>query len=235
MVRGLPKRVSRWEYAPIKRAGVINRSAAAWLLAASAAVYLIGLWPTWWVRDAVLGAAGFPAYAGLWKFLPHLLLYSTLPALAAGVAWIAFARARVIDAPPLGKGHRAFGKILIGAIGGIVFVLGVLIATGQGSAIRWIAPDPWSIAGNVFSNFYEEFIFRGFLLTALAAVIGFLPAAVVTSALWAATHTQYPLSLQVTVFAIGVLLSWVARSARTIWAPWGAHMIMDVVLDSLVG
>jgi membrane protease YdiL (CAAX protease family) len=205
------------------------------LLAAAAAVYLIGLWPTWWLRDTVLRAAGFPAYSGLWKFLPHLLLYSTLPALAAGVAWIAFARAGVIDMPPLGKGHRPLGKVLIGGFGAIALVLGVLIATGQSSAIRWIAPDPWSIAGNVFSNFYEEFIFRGFLLAALAAVIGFLPAAAVTSALWAATHTQYPLSLQVTVFAVGVLLSWVAQRARTLWAPWGAHMIMDVVLDSLVG
>jgi membrane protease YdiL (CAAX protease family) len=205
------------------------------LVAAAAAVYLIGFWPTWWLRDTVLGAADFPAYAGLWKFLPHLLLYSTLPALAAGVAWVAFARAGVIDGPPLGKGHRPLGNILIGGFGAILLVLGVLIATGQGSAIRWIDPDPWSIAGNVFSNFYEEFIFRGFLLTALAAVTGFLPAAVVTSALWAATHTQYPLSLQVTVFVVGMLLAWVAQRARTLWAPWGAHMIMDVVLDSLVG
>ena len=219
----------------ITRIAVATRGARASLLAAAAAVYLIGLWPTWWVRDTVLRAADFPAYAGLWKFLPHLLLYSTLPALAAGVAWIAFARAGVIDGPPLGKGHRPLGKILIGAFGAIALVLVVLIATGQGSAIRWIDPDPWSIAGNVFSNFYEEFIFRGFLLAALAAVIGFLPAAVVTSALWAATHTQYPLSLQVTIFAVGVLLAWVAQSARTLWAPWGAHMIMDVVLDSLVG
>ena len=214
---------------------VATWSSRASLLAAAAAVYLIGFWPTWWLRDAVLAAAGFPAYAGLWKFLPHLLLYSTLPALAAGVAWIAFARAGVIDAPPLGKGHRPLGKILIGAFGAIALVLVVLIATGQGSAIRWIDPDPWSIAGNVFSNFYEEFIFRGFLLTALAAVIGFVPAAVVTSGLWAATHTQYPLSLQVTIFVVGILLAWLTRSARTIWAPYGAHMIMDVVLDSLVG
>ena len=219
----------------ITRIAVATRGARASLLAAAAAVYLIGLWPTWWVRDTVLRAADFPAYAGLWKFLPHLLLYSTLPALAAGVAWIAFARAGVIDAPPLGKGHRPLGKILIGAFGAIALVLVVLIATGQGSAIRWIDPDPWSIAGNVFSNFCEEFIFRGFLLAALAAVIGFLPAAVVTSALWAATHTQYPLSLQVTIFVVGVLLAWVTQSARTLWAPWGAHMIMDVVLDSLVG
>lgn len=219
----------------ITRIAVASRSARASLLAAAAAVYLIGFWPTWWLRDTVLRAAGFPAYAGLWKFVPHLLLYSTLPALAAGVAWIAFARASVIDGPPLGKGNRPVAKLLMVGFGVIPLVLGVLIATGQGSAIRWIDPDPWSIAGNVFSNFYEEFIFRGFLLTALAAVIGFLPAAAVTSALWAATHTQYPLSLQATIFAVGLLLAWLARSARTIWAPYGAHMIMDVVLDSLIG
>ena len=212
-----------------------TKGAAAKLIAAAVAVYLIGLWPTWWLRDTVLGAAGFPAYSGVWKFLPHLLLYSTLAALAAGVAWIAFARAGVIEMPQLDKGYRPLGKVLIGALGAVALVLGVLIATGQGSAIRWIDPDPWSIAGNVFSNFYEEFIFRGFLLTALAAVIRFWPAAILTSALWAATHTQYPLSLQVTIFATGVLLCWVTRSAQTIWAPWGAHMIMDVVLDSLVG
>jgi len=213
---------------------VATWSSRASLLAAAAVVYLIGFWPTWWLRDAVLAAAGFPAYAGLWKFLPHLLLYSTLAALTAGVAWIAFARAGVIDGPPLGKGNRPLAKLLIVGIGVVPLVLGV-IATGQGSAIRWIDPDPWSIAGNVFSNFYEEFIFRGFLLAALAAVIGFVPAAAVTSALWAATHTQYPLSLQITIFVVGVVLAWLAQSARTIWAPYGAHMIMDVVLDSLVG
>jgi len=202
---------------------------------AAVAVYLIGLWPSWWVRDTVLRAAGFPPYAGLWKFLPHLLLYSTLAALAAAIAWIAFARAGVLDAPPLGKGQRTLGKILIGGFVAIALVLGVLVATGQGSAIRWIDPDPWSIAGNVFSNFYEEFIFRGFLLAALAAVIGFWPAAIVTSAAWAAMHTQYPLSIQVTIFVTGMLLAWVVKSARTLWAPWGSHMIMDVVLDSLVG
>lgn len=219
----------------IAKVAVTSRSARASLLAAAAVVYLVGFWPTWWLRDSVLRAAGFPAYAGLWKFLPHLLLYSTLAALAAAVAWIAFARAGVIDGPPLGKGNRPLGKLLLVGFGVVPLVIGVLIATGQGAAIRWVDPDPWSIAGNVFSNFYEEFIFRGFLLTALAAVIGFAPAAIVTSVLWAATHTQYPPSLQVTIFAVGVLLAWLTRSARTIWAPYGAHMVMDVVLDSLVG
>ena len=204
------------------------------LVLAAGAVYLIGLWPSWWVRDTVLRAAGYPAYAGLWKFLPHLLLYSTLAAIAAAIGWIALARTAVLEWPPLGKGRHAFRIASIGAIAAIGLVLGMLVATGQAAMIGWRAPDPWSIAGNVFSNFYEEFIFRGFLLTALAAVIRYWPAAALTSALWAATHTQYPLSMRIVIFAVGLLLAWVIRQTRTIWAPWGSHMVMDIVLDSLV-
>jgi membrane protease YdiL (CAAX protease family) len=213
----------------------LNNSKRAALIAAVIAVYLIGFWPTWWVRDGVLRAAGFPDYAGLWKFLPHLLLYSTLPAIVAALAWVGFVRTGVLEPIPLGKGHRPLAKVLIAGFAVIVLVLAVLVATGQGPAIRWIPPDPWSIAGNVFSNFYEEFIFRGFILAALAAAMGFWPAATISSALWAATHTQYPLSLQLTIFVSGLILAWVMRTTRTIWAPWGSHMVFDIVLDSLVG
>jgi membrane protease YdiL (CAAX protease family) len=210
-----------------------TRTAGA-LLAAAAVVFLVALWPTWWVRDAVLRAADFPRYQGVWKFLPHLLLYSTLPALVAALAWIAFARKGVLEPIPLGKGDRTLSRALIVGLATIVLVLVVLVAIGKGAAIGWKHPDSWSIAGNVFSNFYEEFIYRGFLLAALGAVFGFWPAAVLTSALWAATHTQYPLSLQFAIFVTGLMLAWAAKAARTLWAPWGAHMTFDVVLDSLV-
>lgn len=204
------------------------------LLAASACVFLAALWPAWWVRDTVLRAADFPRYQGVWKFLPHLLLYSTLPAVVAAIAWIGFSRKGVLEPVPLGKGHRSASSALIVGLATIVLVLVVLVAMGKGAAIGWKQPDPWSIAGNVFSNFYEELIYRGFLLAALAAVFGFWPAAVLTSALWAATHTQYPVSLQVAIFVTGLMLAWAAKAARTLWAPWGAHMTFDVVLDSLV-
>ena len=204
------------------------------LLAAAAAVFVIGLWPTWYLRDSVLSAAGHPKYAGIWKFLPHLLLYSTLAAVAAAIAWYAFARAGVLEPIALGRGDRPIRFAILGALGGIAFVLAAFVAAGQTAAIGWVPPDAWLIAGNLFSNFYEEFIFRGFLLTALAAVIRFWPAAIVTSALWAAMHTQYPLWMQAVVFAMGVLFAWVRQRSKTIWAPWGAHMLMDIVLDSLI-
>ncbi|HJQ37128.1 MAG TPA: CPBP family intramembrane glutamic endopeptidase [Thermoanaerobaculia bacterium] len=204
------------------------------LLAAAAAVYAIGLWPTWYVRDRVLSAAGHPAYAGIWKFLPHLLLYSTLAAVAAAIAWLAFARAGVLEPIALGRGEHPVRFAILGALGAIALALAAFVAAGQSAAIGWVPPDPWSIAGNLFSNFYEEFIFRGFLLTALAAVIRFWPAAIVTSVLWAATHTQFPLWLRIVICVVGVLFAWVRQRSKTVWSPWGAHMLMDIVLDSLI-
>lgn len=205
------------------------------LVASCTIVYVAGLWPSWRLRDYVLHAAGSPAYSGVWKFLPHLLLYSTLAAIVAAIAWRFHARAGVLEGPPLGKGQRTVTSVLGGAAAAIAITLGAFLVLGQSASIRWIPPDPWLIAGNLFSNFYEEFIFRGFLLFALARVVRYWPAAVVTSALWAAMHTQFPLPFLVVVFIIGLVLSWVMARSKTLWAPWGSHMLMDIVLDSLVG
>ena len=205
------------------------------LLASCTIVYATGLWPSWQLRDYVLRAAGSPAYSGVWKLLPHLLLYSTLAAIVAAIAWRFHARAGVLEGPPLGKGQRTVTSVLWGAVAAVAITLGAFLVLGQSAAIRWIPPDPWLIAGNLFSNFYEEFIFRGFLLFALARIVGYWPAAVVTSVLWAAMHTQFPPPLLVVVFLIGIVLSWVTARSKTLWAPWGSHMLMDIVLDSLVG
>ena len=100
---------------------------------------------------------------------------------------------------------------------------------------RWIDPVPWKIAGNVFSNFYEEFVYRGFMLAALAAAIGFWPAAIISSAMWGYTHSQYPLSLQALIMAVGVYFSWLMRKAQSLWTPYASHMVLDIVGDSLIG
>lgn len=63
------------------------------LLMLAAGVFVIGLWPTWYVRDAVLNAFGAPAYQGVWILIPHALLYSTLGGLAALALWLGLARA----------------------------------------------------------------------------------------------------------------------------------------------
>jgi membrane protease YdiL (CAAX protease family) len=102
-------------------------------------------------------------------------------------------------------------------------------------AIHYVPPKPWIIGGNLFSNFFEEFIFRGFLLAALTAVFGFWPAAILSSVAFGAVHTQYPMLLQLLVASAGFVYCIVMKLSRTLWAPWLSHMSLDLVIDMLIG
>jgi hypothetical protein len=97
------------------------------LLLLAVAVFAIGLWPTWHIRNAVLKAFGAPAYEGVWIVIPHALLYSTLGALVALAAWLWLARARWVRPPSL-----AFnGSVAAwGVLGGLV-VIAITVAAHE--------------------------------------------------------------------------------------------------------
>lgn len=206
------------------------------MLLAVIIAYGSGFWPGRLVLRGGLNALGNPEYVGFRGiFLPHLLLYSTLMAAISAVLWWALVRAKILPPPKFGNVRVSvvFG-VAAGIVGLVATLLVVLLALPAGT-IRWVAPDAWKIAGNVFSNFYEEFVFRGFALVALRRVAGFWPAAVVSSAMWAFTHVQYPLVIQLTILLVGIGFCWIVRMARSLWAPYFAHEVLDVIGDSLIG
>ncbi len=204
------------------------------VLGCVALAYGSAWWPEHWLLAQGMAWLGEPAYAGFTgKFLPHVLLYSTLPAAVCAGLWLLLSNAKILPSIPLSRGHNLAGYGVLGAVAAIAATIALMLTTGMGT-LRWIGIDPWGVAGNVFSNFYEEFIFRGFVLTGLTAVVGFWPAAVVSSGLWAAQHTQYPPSLRVLIGATGILWCWVRIRARTLWAPYLSHEIMDTALDALI-
>lgn len=207
------------------------------LIISAAAVYAVNFWPSQQVANAGLMALGRPEYAGFkGMFLPHLLLYSTLTACVATVLWFTFVRARILAAPLLGlPTARQLGAGVVAGIVSVIASVALVYALFPAGTVHWIDPVPWKIAGNVFSNFYEEFVYRGFMLAALGAAIGFWPAAIVSSAMWGYTHSQYPLSLQALIMAVGVYFSWLVRKARSLWTPYVSHMVLDIVGDSLIG
>ena len=204
------------------------------ILMIAAGAYAVGFWPTWWVRDAVLEAFGNPAYRGVWILIPHVFLYTTLSALICLVLWLALIRVKWLEPIPSAISRSVVIWGLIGGIVGAVVALGIF-ASLQPGAIHAAQIDPWIAAANLFSNFYEEFVFRGFLLAALTAVFGFWPAAILSSVAFGATHAQYPLEFQAIIAVFGLAWCWIVRRTRSIWAAWIAHMSLDWIVDPFFG
>jgi membrane protease YdiL (CAAX protease family) len=208
----------------------------AMILLAVVIAYGSGFWPGRLVLRGGLNSLGNPEYVGFRGiFLPHLLLYTTLMAAVSAVLWWALVLAKILPPPKFGNIRASAALGLVGGIAGLALTLLVVLVALRAGTIHWIAPDPWKIAGNIFSNFYEEFVFRGFVLVALRRVAGFWPAALVSSAMWAFTHVQYPMVIQLTILAVGVAFCWIMQRARSLWAPYFAHEVLDVIGDSLIG
>lgn len=208
------------------------KKAAILMIAASA--YAVGFWPTWGVRDAVLKAFGNPAYEGVWIVIPHVFLYTTLSALTCLVLWLALIRSKWLEPMPFAMSRAV---VIWGLIGGVVSAVAAFgaFASLQPGAVHAAQINPWVATANLFSNFYEEFVFRGFLLAALAAVFGLWPAAILSSVAFGATHAQYPLEFQAIISVFGLAWCWIVRRTGSIWSAWIAHMSLDWILDPFFG
>ncbi len=206
----------------------------AWVIAAIAMVYLSTFAPSDWVRDAAIGATGNQPYEGVWIFIPHLLFYTTFSAILAGACWFGLTRAGHLPRPPFAISKSVLTWAAMGGVVSIAATLGFLHFVDMGGP-KWVGLDGWKIAGNAFSNAYEELIYRGFLLAGLTVLIGFWPAAIVSSIVFGLTHDQYPLSLQVLIMGVSVGWCWLVRRTKSLWAAWGAHMLVDIVVDAVWG
>jgi membrane protease YdiL (CAAX protease family) len=210
----------------------LSRRAA--LVGIAIAAYLVGFWPTWKIRDAVLGAFGNPPYEGVWILIPHLFLYGTLQALFCLVAWNVLVRRQWMPACRLSPRWPTIGWGLGIGFLSIAIVVAFFHATGQAGAFHEPRVNPWIMTANVFSNFYEEYVFRGFILAALTAALGFWPAAILSSLAFGATHTQYPYSLQALIATVAVLWAWSGKRTGGLLAPYTAHMTLDWLIDPVL-
>ncbi|HYV51646.1 MAG TPA: CPBP family intramembrane glutamic endopeptidase [Dongiaceae bacterium] len=204
------------------------------ILMFAAGAYAVGFWPSSWVRHAVLEAFGNPAYKGVWILIPHVFLYTTLSALTCLVLWPALIRLKWLEPMPFAVSRPV---VIWGLIcGGVSAVVAFGVFAGlQPGAVHAAHLNPWVASANLFSNFYEEFVFRGFLLAALTAVFGFWPAAILSSVAFGATHAQYPLVFRAIISVFGLTWCWIVRRTDSIWSAWIAHMVLDWIVDPFMG
>jgi membrane protease YdiL (CAAX protease family) len=204
------------------------------LIAIVIAAFLIGFWPSWWLRDLVLSTFNNPPYEGAWIVIPHLFLYSTLQAAFCLVAWTVLVRMGWAPPPRFSLRLSTLAWGLGVGVASAALVVAFFFATGQAGAFHEPRVDPWVMSANLFSNFFEEYIYRGFFLAVLTVALGFWPAVVLSSIAFGATHLQYPLELQALITGIALIWAWSFRHGGGLLAPYAAHMTMDWLIDPVV-
>jgi membrane protease YdiL (CAAX protease family) len=80
----------------------------------------------------------------------------------------------------------------------------------------------------IAAPFFEEILFRGFLFEGLHhSFLGFIAAAIITSALWASIHLQYGLYEIVVIFLVGLLLAYAKAKTGSLYIPIAMHSLMN--------
>lgn len=125
----------------------------------------------------------------------------------------------------------------IGTLVGIGCAIPVLIGMSIGSE-HHVVPTfvPWAMAGNCFSDFYKEFIFRGFLLGGLIHYdLDRTSALLISASLSALSHfLASPLELS-GAFIISLLWGIMTLRCRSLLPAYIAHLCVDMALMQLRG
>ena len=95
------------------------------------------------------------------------------------------------------------------------------------AALDSLAVLPTFAIIGLLAPFAEEVFFRGFLLAALASVIGGLRGAVASSAIFSVVHLN--VSTLLPIFVMGMLLAWLYLRTGSIWPPIVAHAAQNLI------
>lgn len=95
--------------------------------------------------------------------------------------------------------------------------------------------DIYKIAGNLFSNTYEEFQYRVVILFgALYAFRNPIPALFLSGLIFAWTHANYPLDMQVAVGFSGIVMGYFYMKTGSFSTAIVGHQVADMILDTLL-
>jgi membrane protease YdiL (CAAX protease family) len=83
----------------------------------------------------------------------------------------------------------------------------------------------------IWIPFVEETFFRGYLGRALSASFGMWPGVLIQAVLFTLqpVHWQQGLFALVSIFGFGVIAGWLDHRFNSIWAPWGAHALANLL------
>jgi hypothetical protein len=218
---------------------------------------LVAALVAWWTSDHVITPwvqriAGYDrihdrdlsVLLGHWVFgqLPRVLL--------CVVVW--FVGTRLGLMPSLRQSLTSGGSWSRVVVTGLIATVVLLVATvGVGTAAGGrfgFHPYFTKMAGDLVSNMYEEIVYRGLMFCAFYGVVAgasfplagrptlaaLVAGTIGSSIVFAIGHEQYSMALRVVVGVLATVFAYPWVAARSLWAPWIAHTLVDVIGDSIL-
>jgi membrane protease YdiL (CAAX protease family) len=196
-------------------------------VAVTATYLVVGAYVNLPVREALKRAVG--GHVPYWLDHVAFMLLAYL-VVATLLAWKLVGLSRTYLRRPTDQ--RAWP---IGAAAGVLIVPFIGAALAAVGALKLMfEPNYLLMIGNVFSNFYEEYIFRGTLLAILMKYVGNKSVAITVSALvFCQGHLHFPLPLILVVLLSGLLWGAMVLKYQSVWPAWLSHCVMDFISDSI--
>jgi membrane protease YdiL (CAAX protease family) len=154
--------------------------------------------------------------------------------------------------PKIGGGPLLAAALSALVLGGLSFAAEALVTQYTGASIKASAmeaammPNNWTewliviAAFTMFVPFYEEFLFRGFVLGWLRQVTPVWIAILISAGVFAAVHGLFFLRGGVSgwvgtgeIFAVGVLMAWWAVRSGSLWPALMVHFVNNALAFSL--
>ncbi|MEQ1508038.1 MAG: CPBP family glutamic-type intramembrane protease [Myxococcota bacterium] len=235
----------------------IRRAPYAGLVVAAVSASWFGLrWFTPWVQR-VTGFADRVTDPDLQQILGHWVFWQLPAVVLCAVVWAAGQRFGLLPRfTALFGAGGSWRRVLTAGAAASVVLLAATLAIGAAAGGRFgFHPYAPKMVGDLASNLYEEFVNRGLVFCALYGVVAARPfglardptfeatrlhraailvATVGSCALFAAGHGQYPVPLRVVLGVLSVAFVWPFVVARSLWAPWIPHTVVDVIADSIL-
>ena len=210
------------------------------VLCISIIILLAHIWVSPEIRETIRAFFDYPEYKGIWSTFEHIFLYTTFTTLLCLLSWYILYKKQFF---PSVKSYFIFDKksLLYGVISGLsMFFFNMILAiilfkfTETEGSIGYnpeFLGDYWIYIGNIFSNFYEEFIYSVFLLISFKYTFKKNWIAIIlTGLIFGLIHTQYPIHFRMVLSIFGFVTSWVVIKTNSIWAAWLSHMLVDILM-----
>jgi membrane protease YdiL (CAAX protease family) len=202
----------------------------------------IGAFVAAWSQGATPGVAVPPAASMTADDLGAILIPAQILIIVAtlGVARLKGPPAVQLRLGPPVEGPRVYTQALAVMVPLLVAFNAVAYAASPAgyaadfAQIRELAtgPSAWLllVAIGIGAPVWEELLFRGFLLPPLAVALGFWPAAILSSAGWAALHLNYSVAGLIEVGLIGLFFAWLFWRTGSVRVPMACHAIYNSAL-----